>query len=146
MDWVQTPSWFSAPCSEHVFLETGLRGTVWPYRRREVKRGAQWVQLPEGFTSDTQVEGEETADPLCWLSKRRQKSLTGVEKLCILISLFCFVLSTNKHRGFRFLWILLCPVGLPEWCSATGQGRGERGKLGLGHSGPATGRCWAAPQ
>lgn len=75
-----------------------------------------------------------STSPLCRLSKHRQKSSTGLEELCILISLFPFVLRT------QFLSIPLSPTALPEGCLVVGQ----RGKLGLKYWGPATGRCWAA--
>lgn len=63
MDWLQTSSWFSTPCSNHVFLETGVRGMVWPYRKRGMKRGAWWSGVFHWAPSDTQVDGAETADP-----------------------------------------------------------------------------------
>ena len=116
-----------------------------------MKWEVQWVRLPEGFTGLPAIHEWKkllirTISPLCRLSKRRQESSTGVEKLCVSISLFCFGLSTNTHRGLRFLWIPLSPTALPERCPAVRQGRGQRGKLGLETLGPATKRCWAAPQ
>lgn len=153
MDWVQTPSWFSAPCSKHVFLETGVRGTVWPYRKEGMKWEVAWVRLLEGFTGLPAIhewKGKKllirSISPLCHLSKRRQESSGGFEVVCISISLLPFGLSTNTHRGLWFLWILLSPMALPERCPATGQGRGQRRKLGLEPLSPAMGRCWAAPQ
>lgn len=104
-----------------------------------------WVQLPEGFTGVPVIHEEKgkkllirSISPSCWLSKHRQESSTGVEELCILISLFHFGLSTNRHRGLGFLWISLSAVALLERCPAAGQGRGQRGKLGLEPWGPTT--------
>lgn len=151
MDRVQTPSWFSAPCSKHVFSEMGVGGTVWPYRRRGVKWGARWVK-PEGFTGLPAIHGWKrknllirSVSPSCQLSKCRQESSTGVEKLCIFISPFHLVLSTNKHCGLRFLWIPLSPTAPPERCPAAGQGRGQRGEFGAGALGSCNGEVLGSP-
>lgn len=66
VDWVQNSSPFSVPCSKYVFLEMGVRGTVWPCRSLEGDEvgsamGPASGELPWGL-SETREEGEATAE------------------------------------------------------------------------------------